>query len=369
MIQHNTKNTTKQVTWGPVTSNSDHYSFLEDTYGDINTSDIWYSPQELHAMRLACRTAAGLYRGEINDIHCRSDNGRDLRGLEGMTEQGGWERFQHHRDCINKVLDEQYRQHGVDSTDMHHICVAYPLVKFANHLHIPFDHHRLGALCRDATAKARRAAYLRGKKDYEVVQEEHFEMKKEMEHLQFKLAMRPRLQHRNVRTVESTPRVVPTPVVQAPTPVVQVVPTPVLPAFVPSCHIQKATTAVKEEEEDCDSTVAEEASYSELSYEHSNSENSMDSDLLYIFQNHDDSLSEADLQLKYERRYSSYLEKRNARLESQKQVELDFEARRLARKAAIWEEVEEPLEKMHAIYDRANRMAEILCDNRRIRSC
>ncbi|CAB9517519.1 expressed unknown protein [Seminavis robusta] len=147
----------KRVTWSPVEETSQD---LSNPYDGVPREDIWYSPAELREIRMDNETIASICSSS-NKNPCPLDE--TVRGLETMTDQGAWERFVNHRDCVNKVLDEQDRQKGIDGTEFQHS--PYPLVRRANYLHIPFDHERVAALCRDVTAKARRAATQRGKRD------------------------------------------------------------------------------------------------------------------------------------------------------------------------------------------------------------
>jgi len=145
---------TKRVTWCPTEEESVHR--VDDHYDGIDHGTIWFSREELRATRLSNEFLVSDYGGLARDD--------STRGLEAWTDQGSWERYEHHRDCLHKVLDEQDRQKGIDQTECRFS--PSPLVKRVNHLHLEFDHDRLGALCRDATAKARRAALLRGRRDY-----------------------------------------------------------------------------------------------------------------------------------------------------------------------------------------------------------
>ena len=146
----------KQVTWSPVEAQSETCRH----YLDPSTMQhLWYTRQELREMRIANEMLVSSHESVNHDIQEEDV----LRGLESWTDHGSWKRFEHHRDCLNKVLDEQDRQRGIDKTEFQNS--AYPIVKRINHMHIPFDHERLAALSRDATAKARRAALLRGKMD------------------------------------------------------------------------------------------------------------------------------------------------------------------------------------------------------------
>jgi hypothetical protein len=153
----------KHVTWCPV---EESCHSIMDPYTGIPIDDIWYSREELKQLRIHNEMI-------VSDSHKMNHKGATgletplvtFRGLETWTDQGEWERFQNHRDCVHRVLDEQDRQRGIDKSEFQYS--PYPMVKRANHLHIPFDHERLAALCRDVTSKARRMASLRGKQDHE----------------------------------------------------------------------------------------------------------------------------------------------------------------------------------------------------------
>lgn len=147
----------KQVTWSPVevstTATGKHY---------LDPSDIehlWNTCQDFREIRKSNEIVSS-YK---NSRTLYSQEESELWGLESWTDKGSWKRFEQHRECLNKVLDEQDRQEGIDKAEFQNS--VYPIVKRINHMHIPFDHERLGALSRDATAGARRAAHLRGARD------------------------------------------------------------------------------------------------------------------------------------------------------------------------------------------------------------
>lgn len=157
----------KQVTWCPTEAAVKEFG---NPYESIDKEIIWYSRDELRSIRLSNEYTLAAFmkdHDDCNELHwrkngCMENEHETMRGLEPLTDQGSWERFQHYRDCINKVLDEQDSQRGIDKKEAQS---AYSIVKRISFFHVPFDHDRLGALCRDVTARAKRVALWRGRRD------------------------------------------------------------------------------------------------------------------------------------------------------------------------------------------------------------
>jgi hypothetical protein len=170
----------KRVTWSPTEASVDVF----DDYTNLPTEVVWYTGQELNEIRKENEylvAFANSKSGNREDESGDNDYNSLLRGLESWSEQGSWERFQNIRDYQNKVFDEQDRQRGIERSNCEYNHAPAPLVKRVNHLHIPFDHKRLAALCRDVTASARRTAMVRAKRDEKAAQQVFAEMEEEQE--------------------------------------------------------------------------------------------------------------------------------------------------------------------------------------------
>lgn len=301
----------KRVTWSPVEAVADSKQHYLDS---SDVEKLWHSPNDLREIRISneMQVVMSSHDGVIKMNKSLLDQEEDvMRGLETWTEMGAWERFESHRDCLNKVLDEQDRQKGIDKSYCQNTLV--PLIKRISHLHIPFDHDRLAALCRDATAKARRNAMLQGKKDY-------------TEALSIK------------DTVEKVP------------------PTPK-----PAPKAKQATFS-----RSSDHTISTEAMTHDSSNESVNTataiapqveEATQAKKVVEIPLSIDIPLT---LQQKQKARLARYKANLSERVAAREKREYEWEQRRLARKADIWEEVDANLEQMKRITKLSNELLSLI---------
>lgn len=279
----------REVTWCP-TEETVHEI---ESYDGIDHALIWFSREELQDIR---------HFNEFTvESECENED-ETMRGLEFWTDEGGWERFQHHSECMNRVLDEQDRQRGIDKTEFQQ--AAYPIVKRVNHMHIAFDHNRLGALCRDATARARRAALLRGRKDANAIKEEK-------------------------------------------------------PAKVQQLSV-KALCKKFEQATDND-TVQTAFLTNASSYEGALPEDETLPPLPSIVSC---VITPESLKAKHDARFARYLANRQQRIEAQLQADYEWEQRRLARRAVLCGEYDEHLEKMHSLIRATNELIELVSTRR-----
>ena len=299
----------KRVTWSPVEAVADSKQYFLDS---SDVEKLWHSPNDLREIRISneMQVVMSSHDGVVKINKSQNQDEDVMRGLETWTEMGAWERFENHRDCLNKVLDEQDRQKGIDKSHCQNSLV--PLITRINHLHIPFDHDRLAALCRDATAKARRNAMLQGKKD-----------------------------HAEATSIKDT--------------VEEVLPTPK-----PALKAKQTTLS-----RSSDHTISTEAMTHDSSNESVNTTTAIAPQVdevqakkvVEIPLSIDIPLT---LQQKQKARLARYKANLSERVAAREKREYEWEQRRLARKADIWEEVDANLEQMARITKLSNELLSLI---------
>lgn len=292
------KRSRREVTWCPTEESVQEAI----SYHGTDHAQIWWSQDELREIRqYNFVTVSKDMEGQDTESEHES-----MRGLEIWTDQGGWERFQHVQACYSRVLDEQDRQRGIDATESQN--TAYPIVKRINHMHIPFDHNRLGALCRDATAKARRASVRRGKRDAKAILEKKTVVEAAVE------------------------------------------------AAISKDKVKELCKVFEQHSDD--HTVQTEA------MTHDDDMHMDDHDASPVPAMVSFGVTPEFLQAKQKARLATYLNNREKRIEAQIQKDFEWEQRRLARKVVLNKEYDEHLEKMHSLIRATNQLIKMVESSR-----